>query len=76
MGSMYDYKGKLVLCKCGNKATGGMIGKEAFVSWCKECDPNKSAYESSHKLIYSPPEKYEDVTIKIDINQTTSLLYY
>lgn len=38
---MYDAAGNVMHCKCGKAASSGVIGKEAFKVWCKDCCPNK-----------------------------------
>ena len=38
---MYDADGKETLCKCGNPAVGGILGIDAYMVYCHECDPCK-----------------------------------
>lgn len=35
-----DKEGNEMLCKCGKPASGGMMGKTAFMLWCIECGPS------------------------------------
>lgn len=51
--TMRNEKGEPILCKCGNPAGAGIIGKEAFIPWCSDC--NTMTKEYSAKLIYRPP---------------------
>lgn len=46
---MYDSEGNVMLCKCGKPASSGIMGKEAYQVWCKDCSP-MSKYEG--KLVY------------------------
>jgi hypothetical protein len=51
--TMYDSSGNQMLCKCGEPACLGIIGKEAFVVYCLDCDPYKMP--EAYKLVYIPP---------------------
>ena len=35
--TMYDENNEIVYCKCGNKATGAMMGKDASIAYCSKC---------------------------------------
>ncbi len=51
---MYDSDGKEVLCKCGESASEGIIGKNASLARCNKC----MGYEDSpYKLVYRPPNE-------------------
>ncbi len=49
---MIDADGNEMLCKCGNAATSGIIGKEAYVLRCSTCSP----FQPSIDLIFEPPK--------------------
>ena len=49
---MCDSDGEIVLCKCGKPAGGAIMGKEAFIAWCTDCNPNNNF---SAEFIYKPP---------------------
>lgn len=51
--SMNDSEGNEMKCSCGNKAAGGIFGKEVSKIWCSDCDPNKNGY--SAEFVYRPP---------------------
>ncbi len=36
---LYDSKGNIAKCKCGNDAAGSIIGKNAYIHYCNECSP-------------------------------------
>lgn len=55
--TVVDSSGNEVLCKCGKPSSGGAIGKEAFIVWCSECDPNKSQVLA--QFVYRPPKTSE-----------------
>lgn len=48
--TLCDSKGSEVFCKCGNPATGGCMGKSAYMVWCASCDPNNEFYKSLPKM--------------------------
>ena len=54
---MYDKKGSVLMCKCGNYASGGAFGKESFITWCIQCSPMEKIEPA--KLIYRP-QKVDD----------------
>jgi hypothetical protein len=58
---MYDSKGNVMHCKCGNPAAGGVFGKNSFKCWCAECNPNKG---SCVEFIYKEPDR-DDLKFKI-----------
>jgi late competence protein required for DNA uptake (superfamily II DNA/RNA helicase) len=56
--TLYDRDNKPVLCKCGNKASGAVIGREAYMAWCRKCNPMGKTIEA--KFIYRPHQKDKD----------------
>ena len=47
---MYDSGGNVMLCKCGKPAGSAVIGTEAFIVWCSDCDPlNKETVKFVYK---------------------------
>ena len=40
--TIYDSEGNEVKCACGKLAAAGIMGKDAFMAWCEECNPYKS----------------------------------
>lgn len=37
--TLYDSKGNIVLCPCGNPCETAIIGKEAYAAYCEKCSP-------------------------------------
>ncbi len=53
---MYDSEDNIIKCPCGNPASGGVIGKDAYKAFCSGCSPLED-YEA--KLVYVTPSETE-----------------
>ncbi len=51
---MYDTAGNLVLCKCGNVASGAIMGLDSYLVWCHICSPSKP---SETTMMFMPPKR-------------------
>jgi hypothetical protein len=52
--SMVDSEGNVMKCACGEKATAGINGGDAFRVWCSKCYNAENFFSSN--FIYKPPE--------------------
>jgi hypothetical protein len=50
---LYDSDDNVVTCTCGKRSTKAIIGKDACVNYCEECDPDKDAPVA--KFVYREP---------------------
>jgi hypothetical protein len=71
ISTMHYENADIVLCKCGNHATCGIIGKEAYISFCNDCSPF-SKY--SAKFVYKPPN--QDGAVVIDCKPSPECIEY
>jgi hypothetical protein len=57
-GTLYDSNNEPMFCPCGNKATGGIMGKESYKLWCSACTID-STLSVDANFIYEPTNEHE-----------------